>query len=125
MQQQFQAYTLIHWPAIIQLTGEAELTYIANQSLWDQDMHLHAIHYEAADRLIDSDGVAYALTRKEGGKVTPERSDTTVALDTVIQLIRAHAAQIRLCCIAKISAGSFQEAISLVGSMDDTGVDKS
>lgn len=84
-------------------------------------MHLHAINYEAADRLIDSDGVVYALSRKEGGKVIPERSDTTVALDTLIQLIRAHAAQIGLCCIAKISAGSFQEAISLVGSMDDNG----
>ncbi|MFA6179709.1 MAG: DUF4144 family protein [Candidatus Methylopumilus sp.] len=116
---------MIHWPAIIQLTGEAELTYIENQSLWDRDMHLQAINYEASDRLIDSYGVAYALSRKADGKVIPERSETIVALDTVIQLIRAHAAQIGLCCIAKISAGSFQEAISLVSSMDDNGVVKS
>lgn len=110
---------MILWPAIIQYAGQAELAYIHDQAQWDADQHLHAFNYQAADRLIDSSGKAYSLTSRLHGRAAPEFNGANVSLDEAIQLIRAHVAQMRHCCIAKLSAGSIEQAILLLGALDE------
>ncbi|CAG0949851.1 hypothetical protein MTYP_00128 [Methylophilaceae bacterium] len=111
------AHRLIHWPAVIHFTGHAELAYVGSQAQWDADGHLHASGYRPADRLIDSSGRIWSLGRGHPHAI-PQFSGETASLDTLIALVRAHAAQSGECCVAKLSAASVAEAIRMVKSLD-------
>lgn len=108
---------MILWPAIIHHARQAELTYIRDRSQWCDDPHLHIHGYRSEDRLIDSVGNIFSLTKSQNNSVIPEPKNQIISLDDVIDLMREHAAQSELCCIDKLSAGSIAEAIFLVGSM--------
>ncbi|HSH73942.1 MAG TPA: DUF4144 family protein [Methylophilaceae bacterium] len=105
---------MIHWPAIIHFSGDAELVFILNQSQWLEDQDLHSQHYHTADRLIDSDGNLYALTSRIDGKIVPVADGAQIALIALIDLIRAHASQDGQCCVSKFSADSIREAIAMM-----------
>lgn len=101
------APTPLSWPALIHYPGDAELEYIADDSAWQT--------WEAspgAARLIDSHGIAYAIT--------PDRRLTLLnhmTLEEILILIRAHAAQEGICCTSKIGAISIPAAINLLSSL--------
>jgi hypothetical protein len=106
----------IHWPAFIQYAGQAELAFVADQPAWEAEVRLHSHIYQPADRLVDSLGQLYAFGR-DGDALVLEATSQKLVLDELLQLVRAHAAQAGLCCIAKLSASSIAEAVRLVGTM--------
>ena len=106
---------MIHWPAIIQYAGQAELGYVPDQRTWESDSHLQMHAWQPTDRLIDSRGVVHALWQG----MLPQPTAHSVALDELLHIIRAHAAQAGLCCTAKLSAPSIAEAVRLVGTLHE------
>ena len=106
---------MIHWPAIIQYASHAELGYVPDQRAWESDPHLQRHAWQPADRLIDSRGNMHAL--RQG--TLPQPTSHSVALDELLHIIRAHAAQAGLCCTAKLSAPSIAEAVHLVGTLHE------
>lgn len=109
----------VSWPAIIKIDGDAELTFIRNQTAWEQNTEYHDFRYRDSDTLIDSSGSLYSLTTQTNGHATPEPVNRTLALGEIAKLVRAHAAQSGTCCIEKIAAPSIKEIIQLVESLDD------
>jgi hypothetical protein len=106
-----------HWPAIIHYQGDAELAFVANRSVWDNDADLHRFGFQEGDRLIDSDGEIFLLTGKPGRPAKIHSTGQTADLDMLSELVRAHAAQIGNCCVAKFSVASAAEAVLAVQSL--------
>ena len=111
---------LLLWPAIIKHSTDAELSYICDQSTWDNDADLHHFGFDVSDYLIDSTGRLFDLTRREATFVTPEASGKSMTLDEVLDIVRAHAAQKGSCCVAKIYAPTIAEAFKIVASLEET-----
>lgn len=109
---------MIYWPAIIQYAGQAELAYMPDRAAWDGNLHLLTHAWQAADRLVDSYGAIHALM-KAGNITELQPTGKTMKLDELLYLVRAHAAQAGLCCIAKLSAPSIAEAVRLVGTLHE------
>jgi hypothetical protein len=114
----FPGAPLITWPAIIKYAGQAELAYVQDQAEWNADVHLHGFRYEMTDVLIDSKGEIYALLNAVNGPVRPEPMGRFARLEEVIEMVRAHAAQMGSCCVSKFYASSIQEAVSAVSALD-------
>ena len=104
----------VAWPALLRLTGEAELLVVHDRVQWESDPHLHAAHYLPTDVLIDAEGKIHGLQREPDGRVVPQITGKTAALAEVIADVQAHAAQAGSCCVAKFSAASIREAIMAV-----------
>ena len=109
----------ISWPAIIHYHGDDELDFLPDQIAWDEHQRHGLIGYQPGDRLVDSKGRAYFLTGLRQ-RETALSSNTCLSLEEVLCLVRAHAAQSKICCVAKIQASSVKEVIEMVGGM--TGV---
>lgn len=104
----------IAWPALLRLSGEAELQVVQNQAEWDADPHLHAAHYLADDILIDAEGHIHALQPQTNRRVLPVATGEVASLQEVIAYVQAHSAQMGACCVAKFSASTIREAIASV-----------
>jgi hypothetical protein len=104
----------VAWPALLRLTGEAELLVVHDQAQWEGDPHLQLAHYLPTDALIDADGKIHSLQREANGRVVPQPTRHTATLAEVITAVQAHAAQAGSCCVAKFSAASIREAIMAV-----------
>ncbi|WP_116472767.1 DUF4144 family protein [Zobellella maritima] len=110
---------MVAWPAIIKYSGEDELSYIGSQSEWELDAALYALSLEEGDRLIDGQGLVYALDKNTRHKLVPRPSGESATLADIITLVRNHAAQSGACCVAKLNARTISEAITLVESLGD------
>ena len=108
----------IRWPAFIQFSGQAELSYLANESAWVAEAHQHLQTYQPGDRVVDSVGQLFAL---KGSGHTAELSPTgeKLTLPELLPIVRAHAAQAGLCCTAKLSAASIGEAVQLLSTLHE------
>ena len=111
---------LDNWPCIIKHSDDAELVYVSNQAVWDNDIDLHDFEYDESDYLIDSSGRLFSLTARENGCVKPEPCGDAMALQDILGLIKAHAAQKGSCCVAKLYAPTIEEAFKIVASMNET-----
>ncbi|MCB5186823.1 DUF4144 domain-containing protein [Methylobacillus caricis] len=99
----------IHWPAIIHHAGDDELEYIADQQGWN---FWHPSHGKS--RLIDTAGRIYTITSHR--KLQAE--GTSLSLDEILALVRAHAMLEGICCTTKIGAANIHAAITLVASLE-------
>ncbi|WP_415890966.1 DUF4144 family protein [Neptuniibacter sp. SY11_33] len=111
---------MIKWPAIIKYHGDSELTYISSGSEWETDHDLHAVVYDADDRLIDSDGALFSLEETEDRLVMPRPVEAYFELEEMVDLIRAHFSSIGECCVSKFSIGSIAEGITTVGQFEES-----
>jgi hypothetical protein len=106
----------ISWPAILHYRGDDELDFLSNQVAWEEHQRHGVIGYQPGDRLIDSSGCCHLLAGFKQGEITGS-GNIFLNLDEILCLVRAHAAQSRICCVAKIQATSVKEAIEMVGEM--------
>ncbi|MBU3736278.1 MAG: hypothetical protein FGM62_04800 [Methylobacterium sp.] len=101
-------------PACVRFHGDDELHFIGTQDAWQQDVQLSRGQIHPDDRLIDADGHLYTLERDAEGHLGCRRAPGRLSLQEVLQLVRRHAAQDGACCVAKLSAASIAEAISML-----------
>src|SRR5450830_1231056 len=107
------------WPAIIHYHGQAELAFIADQLAWEKGQYLQAVRYHPSDALIDAEGCLYQILTNADGSVSLQRLNEKASLQEVIEMIRAHAAELGACCVAKFSATSIQDAINTMANSAD------
>ncbi|MDH5570927.1 MAG: DUF4144 domain-containing protein [Gammaproteobacteria bacterium] len=110
----------IHWPALIKHAGDAELVYVNDQSEWDRDADLHHFDYDKADYLIDSRGDIFFFTKTSHTTVSIDASINIKPLDEILGLVKAHAAQMGSCCVAKLYAPTIIDAFKMVQSINDS-----
>ncbi|MEJ2141886.1 MAG: DUF4144 family protein [Gammaproteobacteria bacterium] len=103
------------WPVIIKHQGDAELTYIHDQDEWEVIFKSGDIDFDDTDLLIDSSGTTFSIS--EGGFVT---NNATQSLESILGLVKAHAAQAGSCCVAKLYAPSIKDAFAIVKSMRES-----
>jgi len=108
----------IHWPAIIKHGDDPELTFIGDQTAWESDAEAHGFDYDDSDSLIDSYGAVFTLTARNGDRTVPEAIGKLMALEEILGLVKAHAAQAGSCCVAKIYAPTITDAFEIVRSCD-------
>ena len=109
----------MRWPAVIKVSDDAELIYIASESAWHEDTDLHDFAYEEHDRLIDAAGNLFTLNQRRQGRVHPRPTGRSLALQEVLGLVKAHAALKGSCCVAKLYAPTIEEAFRIVASLGD------
>jgi hypothetical protein len=82
------------WPAIIRYHGEAEVTFVSDQTEWDVDADLSCWPYGPKDEFIDSDGRVFALsyTGRPGGPglVNLEATERLVEARDIVRYVREH-----------------------------------
>ena len=111
---------VVNWPGIIKHSGDAELIYVSDQAEWDSDADLHSSEYDESDYLVDSSGKLFSLTARENNHVEPRPSGESIALQEILGLIKAHAAQKGSCCVAKLYAPTIADAFKIIESLDET-----
>ena len=110
----------MNWPGIIKHSDDAELIYVADQAVWDNEADLHYAIYDESDYLVDSSGNIFTLTTMESNYVNPKPDGNSMALHEILGLVKAHAAQKGACCVAKLYAPTIIEAFKIVESLDET-----
>ena len=104
----------ITFPAVIRHENDPDLTYLENlKSL----AGLSIDEIDSTDMLIDVDGNTYSIEQDE-----PEKAYTrtgNIDLKIFLGLVKAHAANRGSCCVAKLYAPDFIEAMKLVASLED------
>jgi hypothetical protein len=110
----------VKWPGIIKHSDDAELIYVSDQDEWDNDADLHYFEYDESDYLIGSNGETYRLDKRKNKYVVPESRGTTMTLQNILGLVKAHAAQRGSCCVAKLYAPTIIDAFKIVESLNET-----
>ncbi len=110
----------MNWPGIIKRSDDVELIYISDQSKWDNDADLHYFDYHEDDFLIDSTGDIYTLTLRINNHVKPQANGTSMPLNEILGLVKAHAAQAGSCCVAKLYAPTITDAFKIVESLKES-----
>ena len=110
---------MVIWPAIIKLTDNDELLYIADLAQWHSDEDLHFIGYEQLDMLIDSAGAIHYLDKCNSDRSLPNPTGEYIELARAIDLVKAHFSSVGACCAAKITARSVADLVDWVGLDND------
>ena len=107
-------YTGPDWPAIIKHQDDAELTYIHNQAEWEAISQSGEMGFDKTDLLIDSSGNSFTVS---GNDLLANQEKTD--LESILGMVKGHAAQAGSCCVAKLYAPSIKDAFAIVKSMSD------
>jgi len=110
---------VVIWPAIIKLTDDDELLYIADLAQWHSDDDLHFIGYQQLDMLIDSAGAIHhfpnSCSKCDSERSLPNPTGESIELARAINLVKAHFSSVGACCAAKITARSVADLVDWVG----------
>lgn len=106
------------WPAVIKYDGSQTLSYIESESTWASLLKEQRFIFRAQDRLIDASGQQYVLDPENAGAIILKPTDQKVSVEALTLLIQAHIAQEGLCCIQKIIATSYAEAMEMMAGFD-------
>ncbi len=117
----------IVWPALIRVAADGELLAVASakpvaDAQWRTDVGLNIGATTNADmacaspsvELVDADGDVFTVHLSDTGSIEYRSACRRYQLSEVVQLVQQHAALQGHCCIAKIAAGSIQQAIQLI-----------
>ncbi|HEY9276852.1 MAG TPA: DUF4144 family protein [Methylotenera sp.] len=103
---------LVQWPAIIKLHADDELIFVSDAAQFTDDDTLQLTHIQAQDRLIDSSGAVYRISK--GQSLELVSSDLSLSLHEVEVLLRLHLSNNGNCCVSKFHAHSIHEALTSV-----------
>lgn len=105
-------YPFVQWPAIIKLHADDELIFVADAAQLISDDALKYMHVQEKDRLIDSNGAVYRISKTP--TIALVNTDAMLSLHDVDGLLRLHLSNIGNCCVSKFYAPSIREAIMSV-----------
>ena len=104
----------ITFPVVIRHENDPELTYLENlKSLAGMGND----EIDSTDTLIDVNGNTYSIEQDKPEK--PYTRTGNIDLKVFLGLVKAHAANRGSCCVAKLYAPDFIEAMKLVASLED------
>ena len=106
------------WPAIIKHQDDDELTYIHDLYEWENTIKAGEFDFDNTDLLIDLAGNSFSIISLENNSVDLMQRPATLSLETVLGLVKAHAAQAGSCCVAKLYAPSIKDAFNIVKSLN-------
>lgn len=110
----------ISWPAVLQFENDAELLLLSDQQAWQQEaLHL-PLGDHVRDQIIDSQGKIYQLQRLNENHIGIVESGECISLHEFLGLLKAHAAELGSCCVAKLYAPSFHDAFEMLASFTAT-----
>lgn len=109
------------WPAFIKYQGDSGLLYISSQQEWDSDPELNSAAYETRDRLIDSTGAMFSLSKNSEGNNILENVNLRCDLKDAIGYVQEFAVAENYCCSSKIHANNFTEILAMIRSLDEEG----
>ncbi|SEQ86469.1 protein structure with unknown function [Amphritea atlantica] len=110
---------MVRWPAIIKYEGDSELTFVSGLSEWECDADLHFFSYEEGDALIDSEGVIYALDKREADCIKPRATGGSFNKEEILEIIKEHFSAIGECCVSKFSISTISEGVAVVGKFEE------
>ncbi len=102
----------ITWPAVIQIKSDDELIYVKDEQQFLSDTGIQNMLLQAEDRLIDSKGNVYNLSKNIKLEIIP--SKTSISLNEAKELLQNHLSSLGTCCVAKFDAHSVEEAFRYV-----------
>ena len=108
---------MINWPAIINVDGDDELTYVASHAQWINHPEWSAEEYAADDVMIDSAGRVYRLDNMINGCVLPTATGQVISVNQLITLVQRHAVLNSACCIEKIGFRNIEEGLVIIASL--------
>jgi hypothetical protein len=100
------------WPAVIQLKSDDELIFIRDGQQFLSDTGIQKMLLRPDDRLIDSEGKVYYLSKSTKLEIIPTQSSITLSEAKV--LLQKHLSNLGTCCVAKFDAISIREAFKYV-----------
>jgi hypothetical protein len=126
----------ICWPAIVRIEADAELLAVRSEaqmcdadwrdenglflpSAGGSDKESFGESYDHTPELIDSSGSVFTLRLAGDGSVAFSGTGKRYLCDEIVGLVQRHAAVQGHCCVAKIGAGSIEQAVSLVERIDE------
>jgi hypothetical protein len=108
---------LISWPAVIKYSGDDELLFIKDESVWLSES-LCAYAYNEDDLLIDSNGLLFSIDYDEkNNKVVLNTRQQLVAIEKFEEWIRNHTAVLNQCCSSKLTLPSIKQGFLLLGQL--------
>jgi len=111
---------MIKWPAVLKYSGEDELVFIADETVWNGDSDLHFYGYSELDRLIDAEGNLYALQQVQKQKhVDILATASSLSLREFEFLVKAHLVALDQCCVEKIQLNSFSQGLDFVQQVQE------
>ena len=96
----------IQWPAFVHFENDPELLYFHHQEQWESYQKSDDVYFEVEDRIIDSNGLSFSLTSN--------KPPTTLTLDEILGLVKAHLSDQGSCCVAKLYASTIEETVLLI-----------
>ena len=125
--------TNIYWPAVVKLTQNDELLYLATKRDWLELACLYQHHFSENDTLIDSSGATYQIVNDSLHQLDRPKEDQLlvagfpglalkqepISLTEFIQLVRAHAQAVGQCCSAKLAFSTLAQGIDMVKYLDE------
>lgn len=102
-------YHCVHWPAIIKLDGDDELIYVADAGQLIDDSELQQTYFREQDKLVDSSGSAYRISKDSTLTLTP--TNEWMRLAEIEELLQLHLSNHGTCCVTKFHANSIREAL--------------
>ncbi|NLJ92711.1 MAG: hypothetical protein GX324_06600 [Aeromonadales bacterium] len=102
----------LNWPIIVHC-GESYYDWAAEQEQVD---HHNLV---AGDQLIDSHGHLYQLHVSPTGGYEWRTASASVSLASLNDSLKEYAASLGICCVAKLTVTTIDEAIALVAWLDE------
>lgn len=108
---------MIHFPAIVRLSGQDELLYISDHTSLQHHYQVQQAYLLPDDLLIDSCGAAYPLVVGIEGKDWPN-AVKIFELPELTSLVQAHFFAAAQSCVVKIHAPDIQALFHLLQNTD-------
>ena len=108
---------MIDWPVILKHANDPELDYFENLGALEKGVSQYKSGIDEDDYLVDAGGRVYAVVLPETGEVQLKDLGKQKTLEQVLGLVKAHAAQEKSCCVAKVWAPTIREALAIVHSV--------
>jgi hypothetical protein len=117
----------IEWPAVVKLTQNDELIYLAHQRDWLELACLYQHHFIDTDQLLDSKGQTYLISahpqkiHEDPVGELPQllRQEQGLALTEFIKWVQNHAQALGQCCVSKLAFTTISQGIEIVRTLDD------
>jgi hypothetical protein len=107
----------ITWPAVIKYSGDDELLFIKDESMWLSEGLNHDVYHES-DVFFDSNGVFFSVGfDTQNNKVVLKTLQTSIAIEKFEEWVKNHMAALDQCCSSKLTLASIKEGFFLLGKM--------